>query len=132
VLKRRDTLDSSIDSSRASSPALSVSTESGIVTIGYEDGLASVTSFSFPDTSRSVSSKSIEVSVQKVPQEISHTFRSFLFCLVSSLITTIGHFSDKTGHYVRTLDISAVRNLDSPESTLNMSENKWVTNFFVC
>jgi hypothetical protein len=63
VLKRRDTLDSSIDSSRASSPALSVSTESGIVTIGYEDGLASVTSFSFPDTSRSVSSKSIEVCV---------------------------------------------------------------------
>ncbi|XP_059475386.1 uncharacterized protein LOC132196623 isoform X2 [Neocloeon triangulifer] len=62
--RRRATLESSqsIDSSRTSSPSASVSTESGIVTIGFEDGLASVTSFTYPpDTPFSISSKSLEI-----------------------------------------------------------------------
>ncbi|CAB3363739.1 Hypothetical predicted protein [Cloeon dipterum] len=62
--RRRATLESSqsIGSSRTSSPSASVSTESGIVTIGFDDGLASVTSFTYPpDTPFSVSSKSLEI-----------------------------------------------------------------------
>ncbi|CAB3389085.1 Hypothetical predicted protein [Cloeon dipterum] len=65
--RRRATLESSqsIGSSRTSSPSASVSTESGIVTIGFDDGLASVTSFTYPpDTPFSVSSKSLEVRVK--------------------------------------------------------------------